>query len=120
MPAAYAASDALVLPSDATETWGLVVNEAMASGLPTIVSDQVGSGPDLVRPDETGMVFACGDVEQLTQIMASLSGDPARLGRLAVGARRHVAKYSVDAVVSGTLAAIRAVGRRPTQDRLAA
>ncbi len=39
---AYAAADCLVLPSDWGETWGLVVNEAMACGLPAIVSDRVG------------------------------------------------------------------------------
>src|SRR5262249_58413752 len=42
MPEAYAASDALVMTSSASETWGLVVNEGMASGIPAIVSDQVG------------------------------------------------------------------------------
>src|SRR5262249_3744220 len=45
---AYVAADCLVLPSDSGETWGLVVNEAMACGLPAIVSDRVGCGPDLV------------------------------------------------------------------------
>src|SRR4029077_17920898 len=37
---AYVAADCLVLPSDYSETWGLVVNEAMASGLPSIMSDR--------------------------------------------------------------------------------
>jgi glycosyltransferase involved in cell wall biosynthesis len=120
MPAAYAASDALVLPSNATETWGLVVNEAMASGLPAIVSDQVGCGPDLVRPNETGMVFRCGDVDQLTRMITCLSSEPPRLSRLAAGARRHIANYSIEAAVRGTLAAIRAVGRGPTRTTLAA
>src|SRR2546425_4634910 len=47
----YAAADCLALPSDGRETWGLVVNEALATGLPCIVSDRVGCAPDLV--DET-------------------------------------------------------------------
>jgi len=47
---AYVAADALVLPSDAGETWGLVVNEAMASGLPCIVSEACGCAEDLVAP----------------------------------------------------------------------
>ncbi|MFV9504997.1 MAG: glycosyltransferase family 4 protein, partial [Oscillochloridaceae bacterium umkhey_bin13] len=45
---AYVAADLLVLPSDGSETWGLVVNEAMACGLPALVSDQVGCAPDLI------------------------------------------------------------------------
>src|SRR5206468_2285855 len=54
---AYLAADALVLPSDGEETWGLVVNEAMSCGRPCIVSDCVGCGPDLVAPGTTGFVF---------------------------------------------------------------
>jgi glycosyltransferase involved in cell wall biosynthesis len=45
---AYVAADCLVLPSDHGETWGVVVNEALASGLPCIVSDACGCAEDLV------------------------------------------------------------------------
>jgi len=45
----YAIADCLVLPSDSAETWGLVVNEALATGLPVVVSDAVGCVPDLLR-----------------------------------------------------------------------
>jgi len=44
---AYVAADCLVLPSDHGETWGLVVNEALASGLPCLVSDACGCAEDL-------------------------------------------------------------------------
>jgi glycosyltransferase involved in cell wall biosynthesis len=62
LPAAYATADVVVLPSDGRETWGLVVNEAMACGVPACVSDAVGCGPDLVEPGVTGAVFSQGDV----------------------------------------------------------
>jgi glycosyltransferase involved in cell wall biosynthesis len=65
LPAVYASADALVLPSDAQETWGLVVNEAMACGIPAVVSDAVGCGPDLVEPGVTGDVFPLGDAAAL-------------------------------------------------------
>jgi glycosyltransferase involved in cell wall biosynthesis len=65
---AYVAADCLVLPSDARETWGLVVNEAMACGLPCIVSDQVGCGPDMIIQGKNGMIFKCGD-EDLARAM---------------------------------------------------
>ena len=48
---AYVAADCLVLPSDHGETWGLVVNEALASGLPCLVSDACGCAEDLAKPD---------------------------------------------------------------------
>ena len=64
LPAVYASADLLVLPSD-QETWGLVVNEAMACGLPAIVSEAVGCAPDLIEPGKTGAIFPVGDVEAL-------------------------------------------------------
>ena len=65
LPAVYAAADVVVLPSDGRETWGLVINEAMACGVPAVVSDAVGCGPDLVEPGITGAVFPLGDTAAL-------------------------------------------------------
>jgi glycosyltransferase involved in cell wall biosynthesis len=71
MPLLYAAADLLVLPSDHQETWGLVVNEAMACGVPAVVSDAVGCGPDLIETGRTGAVFPLGDVEALAAAIRS-------------------------------------------------
>src|SRR5262249_25816342 len=73
---AYVVADCLVLPSDSGETWGLVVNEAMACGAPAIVSDQVGCGPDLVLEGVTGGIFPMGNVEALARRLITLSSDP--------------------------------------------
>jgi glycosyltransferase involved in cell wall biosynthesis len=108
MPGAYAASDAVVMTS-ASETWGLVVNEAMACGLPAIVSDRVGCGPDLVLPGRTGEVFPCGAVGELASLLAALAGDPPRLARLGAEARQLVERYSPAEAVKGTVAAVRSV-----------
>jgi glycosyltransferase involved in cell wall biosynthesis len=61
---AYVAADCLVLPSDYGETWGLVVNEAMASGLPCIISDHCGCAEDLgaIAPN---LVFPFADIDAL-------------------------------------------------------
>src|SRR5262245_29914934 len=56
----YHASDLLVLPSRKDETWGLVVNEALHHGLPCVVSDAVGSAPDLIESGVTGYTFESG------------------------------------------------------------
>ena len=104
---AYVAGDCLVLPSDTGETWGLVVNEAMACGLPAIVSDQVGCGPDLVTDGVTGALFPMGDVAALAQRMAALSGDPSGLSAMGTRARERVhSRYSVAHAVEGALEAI--------------
>lgn len=72
LPAVYASADLLVLPSDGLETWGLVVNEAMACGIPAIVSDAVGCGPDLIESGRTGATFPLGDVAALASAIENV------------------------------------------------
>lgn len=70
MPAAYAAADVLVMCSE-SETWGLVVNEALASGTPVLVSDAVGCAPDLAELLGPGSVFNLGHVTDLAAKLQS-------------------------------------------------
>lgn len=105
MPRAYAASDVLVLPS-ARETWGLVVNEAMASGRPVIVSNAAGCTPDLVVDGRTGHSLPVGDVMRLARYLRALAADHDRAGAMGAAARRHVAAYSVDAAAAGVVEAM--------------
>lgn len=110
---AYVAADCLVLPSDAGETWGLVVNEAMACGIPALVSDQVGCGPDLVSEAITGAVFPMGDIAALAQRLTELASDVTRLRAMGAAARERVlSQYSVERAVDGTLAAVNAAMQR--------
>jgi len=110
IPEAYVAADCLALPSDCGETWGLVVNEAMACGLPAVVSDRVGCGPDLVEPGVTGALFPCGDTTALAETLGRLCGDPAALMRMGEAARQRVVeRYSIAAAVAGTLEAVHAL-----------
>jgi 1,2-diacylglycerol 3-alpha-glucosyltransferase len=60
LPAHYARAHCLILPS-LSEPWGLVVNEAMASGLPVIVSDRCGCADELVDHGNNGFVFPAED-----------------------------------------------------------
>jgi glycosyltransferase involved in cell wall biosynthesis len=109
LPAAYAVTDCLVLHSDYGETWGLVVNEAMACGIPAVVSDRVGCGPDLVEHGVTGLVYPFGDVEALSGALRSLAIRPVQLADMGARARDRVAGYSVERAVAGTLEAVRYV-----------
>jgi glycosyltransferase involved in cell wall biosynthesis len=115
MPRAYAAADAIVLPGH--ETWGLVVNEAMASGLPAIVSEAAGCGPDLVQPGETGSIFPCGDVNTLASEMRKLARDTRVLATMGVAARGRVAAYSVQQAVAGVVDGARAAIERRRAER---
>lgn len=104
---AYAAADCLALPSDAHETWGLVVNEALATGLPAVVSDGVGCAPDLIVPAETGAVHPVGDVEALAAAMAGVRARRSNGHDFAPACRARVARYSFEAATAGLLAACR-------------
>src|SRR5207253_3162510 len=64
LPAYYALADAFVHAST-TEQWGLVVNEAMATGLPVIVSNRCGCVPDLVAEGKNGFTFNPESVEEM-------------------------------------------------------
>jgi glycosyltransferase involved in cell wall biosynthesis len=70
MPAVYRLGDVFVLPSQGPEeTWGLALNEAMASGRPVIGSSMVGGACDLIRPGENGWLFESGDRGALQNIL---------------------------------------------------
>jgi glycosyltransferase involved in cell wall biosynthesis len=73
---AYVAADCLVLPSGANETWGLVVNEAMASGLPCITSDACGCSEDLIVPIVPELSYPVGDISRLQQSLAAAMAKP--------------------------------------------
>lgn len=115
---AYAAADCLVLPSDYGETWGLVVNEAMACGRPALVSDRVGCGPDLIEDGKTGAIFPFGDIDALTGRLIDLAADAARLQRMGQEAKAKIGHYSVEQAVAGTLAAGDFVLNERPQSRL--
>lgn len=106
---AYAVSDCLVLPSDARETWGLVVNEAMASHLTAIVSDQVGCGPDLIEEARTGFTFPLGDTDSLSQLLTKVVDDADLLKHMKDNAAARIRHYDIDQAVEGVVAAVRSV-----------
>ncbi len=90
---AYANMDALVFPSH-TDTFGNVVLEALASGVPAVVTPD--GGPKfIVRDGETGFVVPD---EGFAGAIAVLAGNRARLGQMGDAARTHALGCSWDAV----------------------
>lgn len=102
---AYVASDCLVLPSDPGETWGLVVNEAMACSRPVIVSDHVGCQADLVEDGVTGFVFPLDETDLLARTLnRAADADLVQMGRVAY--TRVTALCTVEKATAATLAAV--------------
>jgi glycosyltransferase involved in cell wall biosynthesis len=99
MPAVYAASQLLVLPSTGRETWGLVCNEAIACGRPIVVSDAVGCAPDLVGVGRAGRTFKVGDVTDFAASIAATLSDPPSANRLKAVSEAHSLRAAADGVM---------------------
>ncbi len=90
----YASADLFVFPST-TDTFGNVVLEAQASGLPVIVSDQGGPCENII-PDQTGLICRAEDADSLYEAILSLVKDPPRCQAMGKTARRYVEKRSFE------------------------
>jgi len=98
---AYAAADVFAFPSD-TETFGNVVLEAMASGLPVVAPDR-GGVTDSVRSGETGVQFAAGRAQSLGKAVVTLLEEEGLRRRLAAGARSHAESQQWPGILDGVL-----------------
>lgn len=94
LPTAYASADALVFPST-TDTFGNVVLEAQASGLPAIVTNCGGPQENVVN-GETGLVVPADDVEALREAMALFVAADRQRQKMGVAARRSMERRSFD------------------------
>lgn len=73
MPIVYRLGNIFFLPSSGPgETWGLAINEALASGIPVITSDKVGCSADLVLAKKTGRIFRTEDKHHLLQVLEQM------------------------------------------------
>lgn len=80
----YLACDALALPTK-SDVWGLVLNEAMARGLPVITTDRCGAGLELIRDGCNGYLVPVGDQDVLVRRLAELfAGDYRQMGAAAL------------------------------------
>jgi glycosyltransferase involved in cell wall biosynthesis len=90
----YASADVFVFPS-ATDTFGNVVLEAQASGLPVIVSDE-GGPRELMIDGGTGIVFKAGSTSDLVAAIRVLVSYPLQMSRMGINARRFTLDKAPD------------------------
>ena len=111
IPAIYCASDIFVVPSEFDPN-PLVVLEAMACGLPCVLSDAVGryGADEPVCPDDNGFVYPYGDVAKLAGYLERLLADASLRFRMGEASLRRVEGWDYEAGVRGVLDALRFVG----------
>jgi glycosyltransferase involved in cell wall biosynthesis/GT2 family glycosyltransferase len=103
---AYASADVFALLSR-HEPWGVVVNEAAASGLPLVLSDTVGAAHDLLHDGENGYLVADGDIDEAAAALKRLAADPDLRRRLGERSRQLVGGWGYEPSVERFAAAVR-------------
>jgi len=88
------------------EQWGLVVNEAMAAGLPVLVSNRCGCYEDLIIEGVNGFGFDPENSQQLIELMLKMSSDDVNLKAMGQAALEHIQKFSPDYFAQGLKQAI--------------
>jgi glycosyltransferase involved in cell wall biosynthesis len=109
LAAYYGLAEMLILPTY-TDTWGLVVNEAMACGLPVLVSRAAGCAADLLRDGWNGKEIVPEDVTGIGHAMERLGSKPELRREMGLHSAEHILKYSPHSWSSGIAAAVAGVG----------
>jgi 1,2-diacylglycerol 3-alpha-glucosyltransferase len=116
LPLYYGNAGAFVLAST-TEQWGLVVNEAMASGLPVLVSNRCGCVPDLVESGRNGYTFNPYEVDALAKLMLEVASDGCNRAAMGQASRQIIGRWSPETFAEGirraTEAALHAGSSQP-------
>ena len=108
LPRFFAKADVFVLPSR-YDGWGVVVNQAIAAGLPVICSDMVGAGHDLVDEEKNGLKFQAGDAASLAEKMKRFLTESALIERWGAASREKAHAYTPAAGAEKWVAAFQEV-----------
>jgi glycosyltransferase involved in cell wall biosynthesis len=106
LAAFYALAEVLVFPT-LSDPWGLVVNEAMACGLPIIATNVAGCTADLVQNEQNGFVVPAGNVGELAQAMAAFARDQKLASRMGACSARLIELFSPESCAAGLAASAR-------------
>jgi len=109
----YASGDMFLFPS-LTETFGNVVGEAMASGLPVVAFDYA-AARSLIDPWRNGLSLPVGDHQAFIEAGCELASDLARVRRLGQQARATAEGMSWDRVIGGVEERLRDIVRRRSE-----
>lgn len=112
LPSYYANAGAFIHAST-TEQWGLVVNEAMASGLPVLVSNRCGCAADLVKEGVNGWTFDPTNEEQMADLMLRISSDEEQRKEMGAKSREIISEWGPERFAKGIESAVKAALAAP-------
>ena len=90
----YSMGDLLVMTSD-YETWGLTINEAMASNMPVICSNKCGAHIDMIENYKTGFTYPCGNILNLYKKLNLIFDNKILLAEMKKNIKNTISKYAV-------------------------
>jgi glycosyltransferase involved in cell wall biosynthesis len=102
----YFAHASCFIHASIQEQWGLVVNEAMAAGLPVLVSNRCGCFEDLVIEGVNGFGFDPENSQQLTDLMVKVSSGEIDVEKMGHAALEHIQNFSPDYFAQGLMQAV--------------
>jgi glycosyltransferase involved in cell wall biosynthesis len=117
LPRFFDLASVFVLPSR-HEPWGLIVNEAMNAGRAVIVSDDVGSHPDLITNGVEGFVYPMGDIGALAEALRRIVETPGLAERMGEYARVRIAGWGFEQDVAGLREAIATLTKKIVVEQL--
>lgn len=113
----YRNAEAFILPSAYGETWGLVINEAMASGLPVLVSNKVGCAGTLVKHGVNGYIFDVTSKESLSSSLKNFSQlSPIQKQDMSDSSKQIIQDWGLDKFSEGLMQAISFVMQRKKRE----
>lgn len=98
---AYFGLAQVFIHASTTEQWGLVVNEAMAAGLPVLVSNRCGCARDLVRENENGFTFEPENENELARLMQKVAAQDFPLAQFGATSRRIIGHWGPERFAQG-------------------
>lgn len=105
MPKMYGLADIFVLPST-EETFGLVINEAMAAGLPVITTDKVGASLDLIKEGYNGYIVPAADRQALAEALLKIIKSTDLCKKMGENSKRIIGSFGPEAQAKSFLQAI--------------
>jgi len=119
LPVFYGLAGAF-LHASTTEQWGLVVNEAMASGLPVLISSRCGCTQDLVQEGVNGHALDPHNIEEMARRMFEISTLGQQLAEMGEGSQRIISHWGPERFAAGLKSAVeKALEGAPVKPSLA-
>lgn len=117
MPVIYRMGDIYIMPS-VSETWGMGVNEAMASGRPVIATDKVGCAADLVLENITGITIEQGNIRRCVEFIREMCADRDKLDDMGRAAKTLMQLFSFTQIIDSIALAMKTAGKAGPKKRV--